>query len=182
MTSYPRQLNTLAAIVPDLKRVAIMWNHTYSLAPGVFKQAEADAQAKGLQVQAMEVLSANELETAFAAAVRERAQAVVVSNHILFYSEDKRIGELALANRLPVLSVYGGIAENGGLIARPPDFSRIFRSMAKQVDRILKGADPANLPVMRTQAFLLILNRKTAATLGLTIPPAILQQADRIID
>jgi putative ABC transport system substrate-binding protein len=176
------EFDTLAAIVPDLRRVMIVWNHTYSLARGVFEQAEAGARKKGLEVQSLEVFGVNELEKAFAIAAGGRAQAMVVSNHVLFYREAKRIGELALTNRLPLLSVYAGIAEHGGLIARPPDFADIFRSVASQIDRILNGVSPADLPVIVAKKFLLIVNRKTATTLGLTIPAEILQRADRIID
>ena len=136
----------------------------------------------GLRLQRLDVRDPKELDQAFQAATAARAQAVITIPSSFFARHRGRVAELALKSRLPAVSIETGFAEAGGLLSYGPDIPDRFRRAATFVDKILKGAKPADLPVEQPTKFDLIVNLKTAKALGLTIPPAVLARADQVIE
>jgi putative ABC transport system substrate-binding protein len=174
-------LELFKAAVSGLSRVAVIWDPaTPSHGPGL-KAIEAAAPSLGLRIQPVAVRSPAEYESAFSAMVRERADGVLVLSTPLFIAGAKRLAELALTHKLP--SLYGPKhhVAAGGLMSYSPDRADLYRRGAIFVDKILKGAKPADLPVQRPTRFELVINMKTAKALGLTIPQGILARADELI-
>jgi putative ABC transport system substrate-binding protein len=122
------------------------------------------------------------LEGAFAAMARARAQAVLVLATPIFFGERQRLGELAIAHRLPTMSQVRDYAEAGGLMSYGADLADLYRRGAIHVDKILRGAKPADLPVEQPTKFELVFNLRTAKALGVTIPQSLLQRADQVIE
>jgi putative ABC transport system substrate-binding protein len=139
------------------------------------------AQALGLQLYRVEVLGTEGLDAAFQEARKARAGAVVTIQSALFSVLNGRLAELALKYRVPVLSSETGFAEAGGLMNYGDSIDDAWRRAAIQVDKVLKGAKPAELPVEQPTKFELVINLKTAKALGLTIPPSVLRRADQVI-
>jgi putative ABC transport system substrate-binding protein len=167
--------------VPGLSRVAVIWDPaTPSHGPGL-NAVEVAGRALGLRIQPVAVRSATEFDSAFSAIVRERASGVLVLSTPLFISEAQRLAELAMKHKLP--SMFGPRAhvEAGGLLSFGPDRADLWRRGAIYVDKILKGAKPADLPVQQPTKFELVVNLKTAKALGLTIPPSFLMRADHVV-
>jgi putative ABC transport system substrate-binding protein len=174
-------LELLNATVPAAKRVAVLWNpSTPSHVPGL-KAVEDAARALRLQLQSVGVRSPGELEGAFAVMERERAGALLVLTSPLSASEGRRLADLALRHRLPTMFERRENVESGGLMSYGADFPDMFRRSAAYVDKILRGAKPADLPVEQPTKFELVINLKTAKALGLTIPPSLLLRADAVI-
>jgi putative ABC transport system substrate-binding protein len=136
----------------------------------------------GLGLQSVAVRSASEFDSAFSAIVRERAGAVLVLSTPLFMGGAKRLADLALAHRLPTMFGPREHVEAGGFLSYSPDRADLYRRAAVYVDKILKGANPADLPVQQATKFDLIINVRTAKTLGLTIPQSMLLRADDLVD
>ena len=176
-----KHLELLKEIVPQAARVAVLQNQTDKAHPLALGQAEGAAWVLGMQLQVLDASSSADIEAAFAAMVREGAQGVLVLRNGLFLTQRTQIVALAAQSRLP--TVYGSReeAEAGGLIAYGASIPAMFRQAATYVDKILKGAKPADLPVERPTKFELVINLKTAKELGLTIPPTLLFQADEVI-
>jgi putative tryptophan/tyrosine transport system substrate-binding protein len=175
-------LELLRSVVPALTRIAVLWHPgTPSTVPGL-KALEEPARRLQLELQPVGARSAAELETAFAAMARARAQGVLVLATPIFFGERQRLGELAIAHRLPTMSQVRDYAEAGGLMSYGADFVDLYRRGAIHVDKILRGAKPADLPVEQATKFELVINLKTAKALGLTIPPSLLQRADQVIE
>jgi putative ABC transport system substrate-binding protein len=175
-------LELLKEAVPGLSRVAVIWDPaTPSHGPGL-KAIEAAGPALGLRIQPVPVRSATEYDGAFVAVSRERADAVLVLSTPLFIAGAKRLADLALTHKLPSLFGPRHHVEAGGLMSYSPDRADLWRRGAIYVDRILKGAKPADLPVQQPTRFELVINLKTAKALGLTIPPSVLFRADKIIE
>jgi len=177
----PKELELLIAAVPVAKRIAVLWNpdtpsHTLSL-----KAVEEAGRKLRVQVQAVGVRTAAELEGAFAAMARAGAQAVHVLGAAIFLAERQRVAESAIKHRLPTMSNLKDVAEAGGLMSYSPNWDDLSRRGAIYVDKILKGAKPADLPVEQATTFELVINLKTAKALGLTIPQSLLQRADQVI-
>ncbi len=175
-------LELLKQAVPGLARVAVIFDPaTPSHGPGL-KAVEAAGPALGLQVQPVAVGSATEFDAAFSAIARERADAVLVLSTAIFIAEEKRLAELALTHKLP--SVFGPRhhVAAGGLLSFGPDRVDLWRRGAIYVDKILKGAKPADLPVQQPTKFELVVNLKTAKALGLIIPQPFLLRADEVIE
>jgi putative ABC transport system substrate-binding protein len=171
----------LKATIPGLTRVAVIWDPaTPSHVPGV-KALEAVVGTLGLRLQALAVRGATEFDTAFSAIVRGRAGAVLVLSTPLFMGEAKQLAELALTHKVPTMFGPREHVEAGGLLSYGPDRADLYRRAAAYVDKILKGANPANLPVQQATKFELVINLKTAKALGLTIPQAVLLRADEVI-
>jgi len=167
--------------VPRLSRVAVIWDPaTPSHGPGL-KAVEVAGPSLGLRIQPVAVRSATEYESAFSAMVRERADGVLVLSTPLFIAGAKRLAELALTHKLPSLFGPKHHVAAGGLMSYSPDRPDLYRRGAIFVDKILKGAKPADLPVEQPTKFELVINMKTAKTLGLAIPPAVLGRADEVI-
>ena len=179
--SNVKGLELIKEAVPRLVRVAVIFDPaTPSHGPGL-KAVEAAGPSLGLRVQPVAVRSATEYDSAFVAIVRERADAVLVLSTPLFIAGAKRLAELALTHNLPSLFGPKHHVEAGGLMSYSPDRADLWRRGAIYVDKILKGAKPADLPVQQPTKFDLVINLRTAKTLGLTIPPSLLQRADEVI-
>jgi len=175
-----KQLEFLKEAVAIISRVAVFVNPT-NQASTLWKETHAAAQALGLRLQPVKANSPNDLEGAFATMRREHANAVLILPLPLTYAQARRIAELAAKGQLPTVYPFKEGAEVGGLMAygaRAPD---MFRRAAGYVDKILKGAKPADLPIEQPTKFELVINLKTAKALGLTIPPSLLARADEVI-
>jgi len=177
-----KRLELLREIVPGLSRVAFL---AYDKDPAhrlFVKQAREAAERVGIRFQPLVIGSTGEIEGAFAAMARERAEALIV--HPLFINnlrQGPKIADLAVRNRLPAVSDGAPFADTGGLLFYGADTFPLFKRAAVYVDKILKGAKPADLPVEQPTRFELVINLKTAKALGITIPPEVLFQADRVI-
>jgi ABC-type uncharacterized transport system substrate-binding protein len=176
-----KSLELLKATIPGLTRVAVIWDPaTPSHIPGL-KSVEAVGRSLDLRLQPLAVRSATEFDSAFSAIVRERAGAVLVLSTPLFMGESKRLAELALTHKLPTMFGPREHVEAGGLLSYGPDRADLYHRAAAYVDKILKGANPADLPVQQATKFELVINLKTAKALGLTIPQSVLLRADEVI-
>jgi putative ABC transport system substrate-binding protein len=178
----PKELELLGSAVPVAKRIAILWNpDTPSHTPALEAMEEA-ARTLRVQLQAVGARTAAELEGAFTAMVRARTQAVLVLGSPIFFTERRRVAELALTHRLPTMLDSKDYVEAGGLMSYSPDYDDLYRRSAIYVDKILKGAKPADLPVEQATKFELVINLKTAKAIGLTIPQSVLARAEQIIE
>lgn len=150
---------------------------------GNWQAIEAASRQLGIRLlPTLEIRKSEELDAAFARAVRERAGGVLVLTSPFFPSQHQRIASLAANARLPAIYEHRGFVEAGGLMSYGPDHRAIFRLVADYVDKILRGAQPADLPVEQPTQLELVINLKTAKSLGLTIPQTILQRADQVIE
>jgi putative ABC transport system substrate-binding protein len=165
-------------LVPRASRVAVLAEG--QTGSGQLRAMEPAARRLGLQLLVHDVGALEDIEPAFKAAVRERADAVVPLSSPLFF-EHRRIVELAARHRLPAVYEHRQFTEAGGLVSYGPNISIIYRRAAVYVDKILKGAKPADLPVEQASTFELVINLKTAKALGLTIPQSLLARADEVI-
>jgi putative tryptophan/tyrosine transport system substrate-binding protein len=145
------------------------------------RQTEIAAQPLGVKIQSLQVRDANKVQTAFAAMAREGARAIIIIQGPFTTLHRKQIVELAAKNRMPSMCDDPIWTDNGSLISYGPNRSDLYRRAATYVDKILKGAKPADLPVEQPTKFELIINLKTAKQIGLTIPPNVLARADRVI-
>ncbi len=176
-----KRLEFLQEAVPTLSHVAVLWNPTVLGSTVAFKETQTAAHALGLQLQSIEVRSPDEFDQAFAAMTREHADALVVISNELFFGHHRQLAELTVRHRLPAVFHLREYAEAGGLMAYGPNGLDTLRRAATYVDKILKGAKPADLPVEQPMKFELVINLKTAKALALTIPPMLLFQADEVI-
>jgi ABC-type uncharacterized transport system substrate-binding protein len=178
----PKRLELLKQAIPRLSRVAVLWNAHSKGAELVFNELKAAGPRLGVQIHDAVVRGPNELARVFDAATEARASALVVADDLVIDSYRTEILALAAKHRLGVASVYREYANAGGLMAYGPNLSDTYRRAATYVDRILRGANPANLPVQQPAKFDLVINLKTAKALGLTIPPSVLARADEVIE
>jgi putative ABC transport system substrate-binding protein len=174
-----KQLQLLKEAVPQLSRVAILYNPTHVFAVLSVKEAQVAAPALGLTVHPLEVRAPDELGPAFDAMTRERAEALLAFGDPFTITHARGILDLAAKRRRPTTCNW--LESAGCLISYGPNRLDMFRRVATFVDKILKGAKPADLPVEQPTKFELIINLKTAKELGLTIPPSLLFQADKVI-
>ena len=175
-----KRLELLKATVPGLARVALLWNRN-PLSPTMVKEHEAAARTLGLHLSRLEVRGPKDFEAAFQAAVRGRAQGLMMIQGPLYFVHAVQIATLALKSGLPTISGETIYAQAGGLMNYGPNIPDSWRRAAVYVDKILKGAKPADLPVEQPTKFELVINLKTAKALGLTIPPSVLGRADEVI-
>ena len=177
-----KQLELLKETVTKVRRVAVLSNPANPSHALAIETVSVGARAVGVQLQLLEARDRNEFDRAFAAMARERAEALLVVLDPVFGFHRARLGDLASKNRLP--AVYGSreYPEAGGLMSYGADFRDNYRRSATYVDKILKGAKPADLPIEQPTKFELVINLKTAKALGLTIPPLLLLRADQIIE
>jgi len=167
--------------VPTLSRVSVMWDPaTPSHTPGL-KAVEAAGPLLGLRIQSIPVRSATEYESAFAAMARERADGLLVLSTPLFIAGATPLAALALKHKLPSLFGPKHHVAVGGLLSYSPHRADLYRRGAVFVDKILRGASPADLPVEQATRFELVINLRTARALGLSIPPSVLERADELI-
>jgi len=176
-----KQLELLKAAVPQISRVTVLYNPGNPAAgPGLNRAREA-ARALAVELQVLEVRQPNELTSAFSALAAWRAGAVLALSDPVFATETAQLSKLAAKNRLPAIFATRRFAEAGGLLAYGPNLSDHYRRAATYVDKILKGAKPADLPVEQPTKFEFVINLKTAKALGLTIPQSLLLRADEVI-
>jgi putative ABC transport system substrate-binding protein len=177
------QLQMLAAVVPDASRIAVLWNpDNLAFQMLQLKQAEAAAHISGVQLQMLEARRASDFDTAFDAIDREGTRALLVLADPLFKVHNDAIVERLTKRRLPAAGGNRPFAESGGLMAYGPDFFDLNWRAAAYVDKILKGANPADLPVEQPTRFEFVVNLKTAKAFGLAIPPPVLVFADVVIE
>jgi len=176
-----KRLELLRNVAPRASRIAILWDERDAGSRLNVDETEAAAKTAGLAIQRVAVGSAAGLDAAFATVVRGRAGALIIVITARLFSYRKRIAELAVKHRLPTVVGLREYVEAGGLASYGTDFPDIFRRAAVYVDKILKGAKPADLPVEQPTKFELVINLKTAKALGLSIPPSLLGRADEVI-
>jgi putative tryptophan/tyrosine transport system substrate-binding protein len=174
-------LEILKELLPRVSRVAVLWNAANPYPPLVFKQTQDAGRKLGIEVQSLEVRSPDDFDPVFEAAARRRADALIAINDPLTVDYRKRIVDFAAKQQL--LDMYGHreFPEAGGLISYGVSLADLLRRSAGYVDKIFKGAKPADLPVEQPTKFELVINLKTANTLGLTIPETLLATADEVI-
>jgi len=176
-----KRLELLKEIVPKLSRVAIIGNSTEPSYAQVLKEIELAAGALKLKLQLLDVRDPKDIETAFRAARKERADAVLLLTASVLNSHRAQVVELAVKNRLPAAYPVPQFVEAGGLMNYGPSFNDLFRRAATYVDKILKGRTPADLPVEQPMKFDFIINLIAAKQIGLTIPPNVLVRATKVI-
>ena len=174
-----KQLELLKETVPKIRRVAILSNPTNAYHQLAIRELDVAARPLGVQLQLLEARGANEFDGAFAAMAAESVGALLVLSDAMLNSHRTRLADLAVRSRLPSAYAVRESVEAGGLMSYGPSFLDLYRRSAAYVDKILKGAKPADLPVEQPTKFELVINLKTAKALGLTIPPSLLQRADQ---
>jgi putative ABC transport system substrate-binding protein len=179
---YSKYLELLKDVVPNLTRVAVLSNPTFTTSALALKAMEAAAPALGLSLQIVEARSPDELEAAVAAAIMERAAGLVVVQDAMFLARRTQLAELAAKNRLPAIYGIEEHVQSGGLMAYAASRPEIFRRAAIFVDKILRGAKPGDIPVEQPTKFDLVINLTAAKAIGLTIPESFLLRADNVIE
>jgi len=177
-----KHLEMLLSVAPKLSRVAVLLNPGNQSHPLVLKSIQSAALKSSTKILPLEARTAPEIENAFSAMTQGKAGAVIVARDGFYINQTRQITELALRNRLPSISERASYAEAGGLMSYGVNQGEQFRRAATYVDKIFKGAKPADLPVEQPTKFELFINRKTAKALGLTIPQSLLVSADRVIE
>jgi putative ABC transport system substrate-binding protein len=180
-SSGGKWLELLREAVPKAAHVTVLWNPADQSNAVMWSETQAGAQVLGVTLHSLEVRSAEEFERAFAAMVQESADALIVFPSPLTVSQRKRIVEAVAKHRLPAIYGFREFVEAGGLMSYGASLPALFRRLAVYVDKILKGAKPADLPVEQAMRFELVINLKTAQALGITIPPTLLFLADEVI-
>ncbi len=176
-----KRLEFLKEIIPKLSRVAVLWDPHNPGSSLQWKESEIAAKELSLPIFSMDVSSADKYESAFHEAIRARSTAVAVTLNPLVASNQKRVIDLAAKNRLPAIYAREDFVSNGGLMSYGSSYAADGRDAARLVDKILKGAKPADLPIEQPTKFELVINLKAAKQIGLTIPPNVLARADRVI-
>jgi ABC-type uncharacterized transport system substrate-binding protein len=181
----PKRLALLKEIMPALTRVALLWQSgslREETVSQMVQEAQDAARALGLELQVVEARTADGLDPAFDEIVKGRAEALVVLMSPTFNTQTKRLADLASQHRLPTMYEFRGFAVAGSLMSYGAEINDIYRRAATYVDQLLKGAKPADLPIEGPTKLELVINRKTAQTLGLEIPQSLLRQADQVIE
>lgn len=178
----PKQVELLAAAVPNLSSLGLLSNPGNPNSAPVLRSAQAIAQKAGFAFVPVEARNVEELESAFATLTSKHVGAVVVTSDGFFNSQRQRVVELALGSRLPTMFAQREYVQSGGLMSYGESLAEFFRRAAAYVDKIFKGARAADLPIEQPTLFKLVINRKTAAALGITFPPQLNMFADEIID
>jgi putative ABC transport system substrate-binding protein len=178
----PKRLEMAAAIVPGIRRLGIVVNPD---APGhqmVLQVARSAARQAGLDLSSVEAKNSEEVTLAFATLIRANVQALIVPADAFFFTQRYRLTELSIQNRLPAIFADRDYVQAGGLMSYGESLSDFFRRAATYVDKIFKGAKPAELPVEQPTRYFLVINLKTAKALGLTVPATLLARADEVIE
>jgi len=177
-----KRLQLLKEVFPKVRPVAALWNPDYAGMAARLRQTQGAAPAVGLEVISVEIRDSRELERALEALDRQRPSAIFLLADPLTMSQRLRIVEFAAEERIPAIYEVSQFVEAGGLMSYGPNTDELMRRSATYVDRILKGAKPAELPIEQPAKFELVINLKTAKALGITLPQSVLLQADRIIE
>lgn len=176
-----KQLELLKEIVPNLSRVGVLGDVTRPGIPQALREINVAADAFRVEVEYLEVRAAKDIEAAFQVASKERAEAIVVLGSPVLQFQRKQVIGLAVKSRLPAIYRSPEFVEAGGLATYGPSMTDLYRRAATYVDKILKGANPTDLPVERPTKFELVINLKAAKQIGVTIPQKVLMKADRVI-
>jgi len=177
-----KRLELLKELLPRFARVAVLWNAANPYSTNVFKETQVAGRVLGVQVQSLEVRNPEDLDGAFEAARQQHPDALVSVEDPFTATYRKRITDFAIAARLPSLYGLREDVDAGGLVSYGANLAELFRRAAGYVDKILKGAKPADLPVQQPTTFELVVNLNTARLLGLEIPPTLLARADEVIE
>ena len=177
-----KRLELLKELLPRLARVAVLWNAANPYPAIVFKETQAAGRTLGIEVQSLEVRGPDDFDGAFDTARKQRPDALITVEDPLTFSHQKRIADFATGQQLPSLYGFREFVVAGGLMSYGANVADLFRRAASYVDKILKGAKPADLPVQQPTTFELVINVKTARALGLEIPPTLLARADEVIE
>ena len=177
-----KRLELLKELIPGLRRVAVLWNPPQPAHKTALARLDSAATSLGIGLVPVAVNTTKDLDPAFEAVRRQRAGAVTMLGSTVHFANLERIAQRGLSAKVPVVSWTGTFTSAGGLLAYGPDENDLVRRAASYVDRILKGANPGDLPVEQPTRFELVINLKTAKALGLTIPPSLLQRADQVIE
>jgi putative tryptophan/tyrosine transport system substrate-binding protein len=176
-----KQLEILREVVPSLSRVAVLGSSTNAANARLLNEVKPPAAAFGVKLQYLDVLGPKDFETAFRAAVKGHAEAVLVLTGPVVNSQRKQIAELAVKNRLPAILPFPEYVEAGGLMSYSASVIDMYRRAATYVDKILKGTKPADIPVEQPTKFEFVINLKTAKQIGVMIPQSVLYRADKVI-
>jgi putative ABC transport system substrate-binding protein len=176
-----KQVELLKEIIPRLSQVAALGNSQEPANARTLREIELSAEVLGVQVQRLDVLNATDMETAFQVARKARTDAIVVLPSPVLNERRATVANLALRARMPAIYFRQEFVEAGGLMSYGTSFTDLSRRAALYVDKILKGAKPADLPVEQPTKFELVITLKTAKQIGVTIPPRVLARADRVI-
>jgi len=176
-----KRLEMLKEIVLGVSRVAVFWNPDDPAAKISLSETEYAAKALAMHLQILEIREASDFQSAFRAANKGRARALILLPAPIVATQAKQIAELALKNNLPAISPVSEFPNAGGLMSYGANLADLYRRAATYVDKIMKGAKPADLPVEQPTKFELVINLKTAKQIGLTIPPNVLARADKVI-
>jgi len=176
-----KRLELLKEIVPKLSRVAVLWTSTGPSTARLLQEVEPVAGAFGIKLQFLDIRSAKDIETAFRAATKGRAEGILVLTGPVINAQRKQIAELAAKSRLPAIYPFPEYVDAGGLMSYSASIADLYRRAGTFVDKILKGAKPGDLPVEQPTKFEFVINLKAAKQIGLTIPPTVLARADKVI-
>jgi ABC-type uncharacterized transport system substrate-binding protein len=177
-----KELEILTQVVPQAKRIAVLWNPTTPSHAPAIKAVEAAGQRLGLQLIKAPAQASEDFDGAFALMTRERAEALMVVASPLFIIHSEPLAELCRKHRLPAMFGSKENVQAGGLISYAADLTDLHRRAATYIDKILKGAKPDQLPVEQASKYEMVINLKTAKAIGLTVPPSILARADQVIE
>jgi len=177
-----KRLELLKEVAPKIARVAVLWNPGSPIEPLAFRELLAAAAVVGVKLESVEVRNPDDFSTAFASVASNHPDALYAFGNPAIFKGRKLIADFAAANRIPSIYEERLFVQAGGLLSYAPSFIDLFRRAATYVDKILKGAKPADLPVEQPTKFDLAINLKTAKALGLTVPPSLLVRADEVIE
>ena len=176
-----KQLEVLKEVLPKLSRVGFLWSPTSPNASDNLKATEAAARSLRIAIESLEAKEPHDIEAAFQTATKKRAEAILMDGGGFFAFHQKRLLEVAAKSRLPTMHANVRFVEAGGLMTYANDRNEQYRRAGEYVDKILRGAKPADLPVERPKKFELAINLKTAKQIGVTIPQSLLYRADKVI-
>ena len=177
-----KRMELLKETVPKVSKIAVLWNQADLGMTSRYREIDRAARALGVTVQAHGVLAAGDFDTAFAAMTRERPDAIFMVSDSLTTINRKRVIDFADSQRIPAMFEFSVLVENGGLMSYGPSFDDAYQRIAYYVDRIFKGAKPAELPMEQPTRFYLFVNQKTAKTISIKIPDSIIMRADKVIE
>ncbi|OLC17143.1 MAG: hypothetical protein AUH26_01835 [Candidatus Rokubacteria bacterium 13_1_40CM_69_96] len=177
-----KRLELLREIVPKLTTVAVLLNTANPYVAIAWEQTQVSSRVLGLRLQPVELRSSEEFKDAFAKIVRQRPDGITMVADRFLLAHRAQIVDFVARNRLPAIYPYRDFVVAGGLISYSPSYEDLFRRSAAYVDKILKGAKPGDLPIEQPTKFELVVNKKTAKILGVTIPPAVLLRADDVVE
>jgi putative tryptophan/tyrosine transport system substrate-binding protein len=177
-----KHVELLKEVSPSLSKLAVLWNPNNSSHPAALRAAESSARTLSLQICPLEVRGVADLDHVFALVVQERADGVLFIADPIFFIQLKRMADFAMAHRLPAIANFVDFPKLGGLMGYAPSLDEEYPQAVKQIDLILKGANPGDVPVEQPTKFQLVINLKTAKTFGLNVPQRLLYTADEVIE